>query len=611
MQSEKVKVTPKQIFEEYKSGVEYKTSIGDRGIHEQSKMNERFYVGDQWYGAQAGNSRPLVRRNIIKRIGEYKMAVIGSSSVAVNYSAEGIPDTTDLDENKKKTKEKFVHGEDPFADAALGASQPDAVETSVVMSALSEYFKTTAERLKFNDLSEQVLRNSYISGTGFLYTYWDSNIETGLYADERKTAAIKGDIMCEVLDVENVNLGDPNSDSIQSQPYIIISQRKQLGDVRREARRYKQNVEEIKADNAESYLVNSGDRGEQEPDNSKRVTVLTKIWKEYDNDTDVYTIKAIRVTENAIVRPEWDMNITLYPIAKFSWERRRSCGYGDSEVTYLIPNQIAINRALTAAVWATMNAGMPKIIVNRDGCTGQITNDPGQIVDVNAGDRDVSTVIKYLQPPSFAGQFEGLVNDIANNTLTDSGANDAALGSIKPDNAAAIIQVREAALQPMQIYRNRYYNFIEDMARIWSDFWIHMYGNRSLKITDRNGTYYVPFNAERYKNLVIKAKVDVGVSTVWSEAVVVSTLSGLLEAGIITAVQYLERLPKGIVPDVTGLINDITQTQQQQQDQNTQEHGIMQLLAEQHPDLYAKFTQLPPEQQKTMMNQFATGGETV
>lgn len=82
-----------------------------------------------------------------------------------------------------------------------------------------------------------MLRNAYISGTGILFTYWDDSIETGLYADNSRTKAIKGDIACEVLDVENVVFGDPNNDDIQSQPYIIIAQRRDYEEVRREARK--------------------------------------------------------------------------------------------------------------------------------------------------------------------------------------------------------------------------------------------------------------------------------------------------------------------------------------------------------------------------------------
>ena len=602
MAQENVKLSPMEIFEEYKAGNSFKESLGEKGLFEQSKINERFYVGDQWYGAQAGNSRPLVRRNIIKRIGEYKISAIGSAPVAVNFSADGIPDNMSLDNDTKTINDSLVHGNDPF----MATDKPEAAEISVVMSAMSDYFAVSSERLRFNELCEEALRDAFISGTSFIYTYWDADIKTGLYADESQTTTIDGDVACEVLNVENVNLGDPNNDDIQSQPYIIISQRRMLGDVKREAERNKQKPDDIKADKAETYLVNGGDRGDSEPEDSKRVTVLTKLWKEYDKDGKNYTIKAIKVTENAVIRDEWDLKITLYPLAKFVWERRKSCAYGDSEVTYLIPNQIAINRALTASVWATMNAGMPKLAVSTDAYDGSINNDPGQILRLNnVGERGIDQVIKYLQPPAFAGQFENLVNDIAQNTLTDSGATDTALGNVRPDNASAIIQILEASRQPLQIVQNRYYAFVEECARIRADFWVNMYGDRSLKIVDRNGTRYVPFHADRYKNLVINAKVDVGASTVWSESVTISTLDALLTNQHINFLQYLERLPKGLIPDITGLIEDQKQSTQGANGQDL----MMQQFAEQYPEQYAEFIKLPPEQQQAMLQQMTAGGE--
>ena len=48
----------------------------------------------------------------------------------------------------------------------------------------SKYFDTTAERVNFSELQDKVLHNAYITGTGVLYTYWDSEVQTGLYADD-------------------------------------------------------------------------------------------------------------------------------------------------------------------------------------------------------------------------------------------------------------------------------------------------------------------------------------------------------------------------------------------------------------------------------------------
>ena len=92
----KITTSPQEVFNEYKNANEYKDSIGDKGIFEQSKINERFYVGDHWHGVQSGNSRPLVRRGIIKRIADYKISSITAAPVAVCYSADGVPDNTGL-----------------------------------------------------------------------------------------------------------------------------------------------------------------------------------------------------------------------------------------------------------------------------------------------------------------------------------------------------------------------------------------------------------------------------------------------------------------------------------------------------------------------------------
>ena len=549
---ENIKIQPKGIFQEYKNGTEYKASIGDKGIFEQSKINERFYVGDQWHGANCGNDRPLVRRNIIKRIADYKLSSITSAPIAVNYSADGVPDNSGLKDLENQYREDIKNGAD-------FVGQTDEAEISVIMSVLSDYFKTTAERVKFDAKKEKALRNAYISGTGIAYTYWDEQIETGLYADASKNHAIKGDIAFEILNVENVVFGDPNCEEVQKQPYIIISQRIDCDEVRREAHHNRisaEEVEQIKPDNADSYDVNAGTRGEQEPTDSKRVTVLTKFYKEWDKDGSGYKVMCVKVCEKAHVRKAWDTGLKNYPIAKMCWANRASSAYGDSEITYQIPNQIAINRATSAEIWAIMTSGMPKTVVNGDTVTDPLTNNPGEIIKVLGTNEDVAGAIRHVSPPVFSGQLINALNDLANNTLADSGANDAALGNIRPDNAAAIIQMREAALQPMQLYQNAFYDFIEDIARIWVDFWLHLYGNRRLRIEDKDGVYYMPFNPERYENLTLTARIDVGSSPIWSIPTTISMLDALYANQLISKVQYLERIPDGIIPDKTGLLRE-------------------------------------------------------
>lgn len=538
-----MKINPTEIFKEYENGVNYKDSIGTRGLYEQSKINERFFIGDQWHGANCGNERPLVRHNVIKRIGDFKMAQVLSAPLSVSFSADGIPNTVGI----KAKKDIYDKMSDTNKLEFLGAADND--EINLVMSALSSYQKVTAERVGLNEHCANLLKNAYITGTGILYTYWDSDIDTGLYADELHNSHIKGDIKCEVLDSLNVYFGDPALTSVQEQPYVIIAGRHSLLSVLNEADRFGGQTSLI------SKIGNLTDDG--------KVLVLTKLFKSVNKDGTI-TVKCIKVTQNCVVRPVFDTGLNLYPISVFNWETRSDRIYGESEVTYLIPNQIAINRMITAQVWSAMTSGMPMMVVNGDTVTGELTNDPGQIIKIYGSNEDVSGAVKYVTPPDFSSNFTKSISDLIDNTLTQSGANEVALGDSRPDNASALLTMQKAATLPLQLIKNRFYSFVEDFSRIWVDFWISKYGNRRIKIEDQNGIWYMPFNAQRYKNLIITARVEVGPDNVYSTADSINTLTALYEKGVINKKQYLKRLPVGIVPDLSGLLLEIQSEEEKQ-----------------------------------------------
>ena len=519
---------PEEIFEEYRLGNDYKSSIGTKGIFEQTAINERFYIGDQWYGAKCGNERPLVRHNVIKRIGNYKISQILGSAMEIKFSANGIP--------TYKNDTDFFNFDGYFENKF-----PDDKEINQVMNLLSNYYSVTAERVDLNEVYDKVLRNAYISGTAVVYTYWQPKIATGLYADKNKTVKVEGDICCEVLDIRNIVFADPFCEDLQKQPYIIISSYYDLDTVLSEARINGADIETLKL--IEKEAVNN------------KVKVLTKLYKKYKKDGTT-TVFGIKVTQKATVRKEFDTLLSLYPLANFCWERKTNSIYGESEITFLIPNQIAINRMITANVWSAMTTGMPLMVVNGDTVNGKITNEPGQIIKVFGSNEDVSGAIKYVAPPSYFNEFDNTVNMMIQNTMTQSGANEVALGDSKAENASALAAMRDAALLPLQIIKNRFYIFAEDLARIWSDFWISYYGKRMLKISTKEGYNYVSFDAERYKDLIVDAKVEVSSATNYSEKEKIDMLMQMFEKGIITRNQLLERLPKGCVQNISGLINE-------------------------------------------------------
>ncbi len=520
-----------QIFGEWNNGCNFKLALGAKGLYEQSRINERFYIGDQWYGAKCPNDRPLVRHNIIKRIGDYKMSQILGSSPQVIYTADGIP---------------FNQQDGGFDEKNIGSGELEEAEINFMMTAFNNYHKVTAERVKLTALYDSILRNSYVSGTAVLYTYWDETVNTGLFADAMKTVKIKGDICCEVLNIEDIVFGDPYTKQIEKQPYIIISSQRDSEAVLREARLSGADLSTLQS------ISESADNG--------KITQLTKLFKTYNTDGS-FTVKCIKVTEKGIVRKEFDTGLRMYPLSLFCWESKNDSIYGESEVTYLIPNQIAINRMITANVWSAMTAGMPIMLVNGDTVTEKITNDPGQIIKVYGSNEDVEGAVKYITPPSFAKNFDSSINALIENTLSQSGANEVALGDSKAENASALAAMRDAALMPLEIVKNRFYTFVEDTARIWAEFWVTYYGKRSIKIEDKSGRKYIPFNAERYREIAISAGIDVAAASGYTERERVDILLTLFDKGIIGRNQLLSRLPDGTVSDIKSLLNEPLEVQ--------------------------------------------------
>ena len=476
-----------------------------------------------------------MRYNVIKRIGDYKMAVVGSSPVSVRFQAEGVPNTLALQEKVEVYRQAMREGK------AGQLALSDAEEAQAVCGALTDYFSTTARRLKLDILKQRVLRNAYIAGTGVLYTFWDDSIRTGLYADAARRTPIRGDIAAEVLEIEQVYMGDPSLTDMQEQPYVLIAQRRPVEEIRRLARR-----------------LGCKDWESIRPEEEGQAVLLTRFWKQWSEDGERCTVRGMQVCGDAVVRAPWDLGVSLYPLAVFRWEEQRHQAYGDSEIPYLIPNQIAINRSISAGVWSVMMMGMPIMVVNGDVVTQPITNDPGQVVPVYGAGEEVRDAIRYVDPPAFSEQVDANVQSLISDTMAQAGVNHALLGDVQPNNTSAIIAVREASLMPLQMLQNRFYGFMEEVARIWSEFWLTMYGNRSLKIEQEQGVWYMPFDSSRYRDMLLNIRVDVGSADPYSEDRTIETLDNLFSHGVISAKQYLSRLPQGIVPQMDALLRELT-----------------------------------------------------
>lgn len=545
-------LTPKKIFEEYEEAKNYKSNIGNNGIYEQAKKNERFMLGDQWRDADIGDI-PKVVMNVIKQIGDFKVSNIISNPCTAVYEFDGVP--THLEAQRSPDPNKIMNVMTDIGQIESETSFEE--EHNAVATAITSHFRSVWERCKMDKLNQTGVRKAYMHGAYVLYSRFNPHLSTGLYADEGRKTAIKGDIEAEILNITNVYFGNPAECDVQKQPWITISQRKALDVIKREMgknNRPQADIESVKADDdnneAGNYNNESGNKKEY-------VTLLTRFWREND------TIMAIQSVENVIVKEAWDTGVTLYPICIFCWDETDNCIYGHSEITELIPNQVAINRMVSLEILSEMMMGMPKIIYDATAISQEITNDPGQIIAVeNPG--DVRNAVYYLNPAQISPNWNRVQQSLIDNTKSISGATSVALGDVRPENTSAIIALREAANQPLQPILNRYYAFVEDIARVWGEMILKKYGKRSLRVVSQGEVTYVPFDADRYKDMMLTARIEVGPSTLWATSTVIATLDNLLERNAIDVIQYLERLPEGTIPKKQELINDIRGQRQAQ-----------------------------------------------
>lgn len=508
------------IFEEYNKAKSYKETLGEKGLYEQSRINARFYGGNQWYGVNSGNDRPLVRHNIIKRIGDFKMSQTMSSDIDIEFFAQGITGKRDITESYKNLKAKAQKGNFAFEGEVAES------EIFAVCRALSKHYGLTAKRCDLQTLSARVLRDAYICGAGVLYTYFDADnlSSTGLDGERAK-----GDISCEVLNINDVYFADGTLPDIQSQPYIILASLK--------------NKEEL-LKSAEGYGTAAAVEQSEVDDNGKILT-LTKLYKDYQNGNP--QVKCTVVAGGGTIRPVFDTKLHLYPLSVFRFGENESAAYGESEITYLIPNQIAINRMITAGVWSNIAAGMPMMIVNGDTVSGDITNDPGQIIKIYGTNEDVESAVKFVCPPDVTGWQNEAVDKLISNTLTQSGAGPAALGDERAQNASAIEKLQAAALIPMTILKSRYREFLRATALIWADFWFNLYSKRSLRIEDEDGVWFFPFDANRYSDIYISASAEIRDKKSFTPEEKIEMLGSLFDRGIITKRQYLARIPEALI----------------------------------------------------------------
>ena len=538
------------VWAEFEKGIAFKNQIN---LYDTVKRNEDFFIGKQWEGVQS-NGLPTPVFNFIKRIILFLVASTATDNIKMSAS--------------------------PLSSTGLYG----AGEVERLCAVVNAQFEALFEQNKVGKLTRDFMRNAAVDGDGCLYSWFDPEVETGQEA--------RGAIRTELLENTRVIFGNPNARDPQGQPYILVSRRELVEEVRRQAKEMGGEPDGVRPDADEA-----NDRFDALTDG--KVTTLTRLWRGEEG-----TIWCQKSVKDGIVRRAWDTGQKRYPIVWMSWDYVPGCCHGQAAVTGLIPNQVFVNKMFAMTMISLMTTAYPKVVYDKTR-VAKWSAAVGQAIGVNGG--DVGTVAKTIDPPAISpqvGQFISLAIDLTKEFM---GATDAALGDTRPDNTSAIIALQKASSVPMELTKQNLFQAIEDLGNVWLDLMRVYYGQRYVEMEGFGGDDGFPssvtggagatfprgegkgrpagvpspqgeglgmaaagegltggpalFDFSVLDSVPLSLKLDVGGSAYWSEIAQMNTLDNLLTQGKISVIDYLERVPSGYISNQQELIETLKDRQ--------------------------------------------------
>lgn len=502
MDLENIKKT--DVWELYEKGRNY---MRMHNVFSDTDLNYRMYSGNQWEGAKIEGIEQA-QYNFIETIVNYKVSTINQNLWQMHFSSENF-ETREF----RKTAEKVCELLDKKSAKVWEKDQMD---------------------MKIRNISD----DSAINDEGIMYVDFDDETQNPIN---------------EIIDKNDIQYGNEQSSDIQSQPYIIISQRKPVVDIIKMAEK------EGKKEDAR-FIIGDADSFEQAGEDAKiekddMCTIVTKMWKENG------TVRYSKATKFVTIIEDEDTGLSLYPVAHFVWKEKKGSARGEGEVRQLIPNQLELNKTLARMLlsikqcaYSQKVANIEKIqnpdAINRVG--GVIKTKNGATVD------DVNKIFSYIQPASMSTDVSKLMNDLISITRELKNASEIATGGINPEDASgkAILAVQQASQQPMVKQLTSLKKFIEDLARIWLDMWtVYTPDGMSLEeevvdpTTGETYTELVDIPATVLENLKGTVKVDITPKSPFDKYAQELSLENLLKGGYFTAQRvgelrfYAESLP--------------------------------------------------------------------
>ncbi len=506
-----------------------------KNLYRDTEQNYDYYYGNQAKYLNIGKETPVVL-NIIKSIVKYKLGVVNSNAYAIVYNPNFYDATTETELLKELCK------------------------------VLSRHANKVWELQQVGSKIKEVMKDACINDEGILHSYFD--IE-------------KQEIATEVIDKNNVYYGNENDSDIQNQPYIIISYRKPVTQVREEAERLGIDKEKIELITSDGETLEQAGYSSTTDEVNPMCLVLLKYYKE---NGKVFYTRAVKSVELEVKQETGE---TLYPVCHMCWEKVKGSSRGVGAVRNVITNQIEINKIATRRALSVKLSAFPKPIVNEDFISNPSALETvGSPIKLKGGAsiEDVRKQVGYLNPASMSLDAKNLQDDIQLNTKDLEGAGDVATGSVDPTQASgkAILAVQQATQQPLNEQVDTYKTFIEDLARIYFDMWkAYKVDGMQVLMEQKNEAgeiievpYQIPY--EVLKRIEPYIRVDITPKSPYDRYAEEQSLENLFMSDKITFEEYVEALPEGSV-----MPKDVLQKILEKRKENQEKLTQMQMQADQ------------------------------
>jgi hypothetical protein len=478
----------------YQRGVEHHRMLN---MYENTAEAFRFYEGNQWEGIAVPGDYPVY--NFITPTVRYKTNTVSQRKMSISYSAQD-----------------------------AGAATNTINE---ICSALDTFARTRWDAQKMDAKRIKVIRDACIAGDSYIYFY-----------DKYLSA--------QIIDNTSIYFADEQQSDIQKQRYIIIYERRPVGDVKADAKKNKvakDDIDLIVPDSDTDTVVGEVDTDAQRGDDGK-CSCLLMLEKDEDGIVHIE-----RSTRYVTYQPDTPINgLTKYPIASFVWSRKKNSARGLGEVVPLINNQIQENKLLYWRLKSAQQNAFAKPVYAEN----QIENPTdvtavGAPIKIKTGNvQDVKNAFAYINPAPMSQEAGLLQLELLTKSRELAGAGDAALGNIDPErtSAAAIIALKGQTEIPLNEHFSADEEFVEQIAEIYLAMANAYYPNGLEVESQGEGGLIRVDTISGLADARLKVRIDAAQANPFSKLAQQQALDNALAAGYIT----FEEAVDAMSPDSTA-----------------------------------------------------------